>query len=380
MSRPGLALTALSILVLAACSGGGDSGQNGGNGHAHNGGQGQRPDQPPVPVAVEPAVRGPITSTYSANATLEANAQADILARVPGVVQSILAEEGDRVSKGQALLQIEADEYRFRLQQAEATTKNLRARFERLQDMSDRGLASAEEFDTAEADFANAEAAEGLARIELGYTTVRAPMDGYIVNRLVDPGQPISANVSVFRIADFNPLLARVHVPSKEFRRLTTEQPVTIHLDSDGTVLTGRIQLVSPIIDAATGTIKVTVEITDYPAGVRPGDFAQVRIVTERRDDRVLVPRVALVSDKGEDVIYVERDGVAERIAVEIGLSDDDKAEVLSGVSVGDLIVVKGQRSLQHGQAVRVLEGPEDAIAKEPEEEEKASGQGRASS
>jgi membrane fusion protein (multidrug efflux system) len=380
MSRPGRALTALSILVLAACSGGGDSGQNGGNGHARNGGQGHRPDQPPVPVAVEPAVRGAITSTYSANATLEANAQADILARVPGVVQSILTEEGDRVSKGQALLQIEADEYRFRLQQAEATTKNLRARFERLQDMSDRGLASAEEFDTAEAGFANAEAAEGLARIELGYTTVRAPMDGYIVNRLVDPGQPISANVAVFRIADFNPLLARVHVPSKEFRRLTTEQPVTIHLDSDGTVLKGRIQLVSPIIDAATGTIKVTVEITEYPAGVRPGDFAQVRIVTERRENRVLVPRVGLVSDKGEDVIYVERDGVAERVAVEIGLSDDDKAEILSGVSVGDLIVVKGQRSLQHGQAVRVLEGPEEAIAKEPEDEEKASAQGRASS
>jgi RND family efflux transporter MFP subunit len=184
----------------------------------------------------------------------------------------------------------------------------------------------------------------------------------------------------VFRIADFNPLLARVHVPSKEFRRLTTEQPVTIHLDSDGTVLKGRIQLVSPIIDAATGTIKVTVEITEYPAGVRPGDFAQVRIVTERRENRVLVPRVGLVSDKGEDVIYVERDGVAERVAVEIGLSDDDKAEILSGVSVGDLIVVKGQRSLQHGQAVRVLEGPEEAIAKEPEDEEKASAQGRASS
>jgi membrane fusion protein (multidrug efflux system) len=366
-------LLLLSILALAACSGGGDPAAQQARA---GGGTGQRPQQPPVPVATEAAVRGAIASTYSANATLEADAEADILARVPGVVQSILVEEGDRVKKGQALLQIEADEYRFRLQQAEAATKNLGARYERLKGMADRGLASAEEFDTAEADFRSAEAAEGLAGIELGYTTVRAPMDGYIVNRLVDPGQPISANLPVFRIADFHPLLARVHVPSKEFRRLTTEQPVTVGLDSDGTVLTGHIQLVSPVIDPASGTIKVTVEIPEYPEGVRPGDFAQVRIVTERREDRVLVPRIALVSDKGEDVVFVERNGVAERIAVEIGLSDDQKAEIVSGIEAGDRIVVKGQRSLQHGQAVRVLEGP-DAIATD---EEEAPGQDRKSS
>jgi membrane fusion protein (multidrug efflux system) len=378
MPRTGRFLVALTIFALAACGDGGDSNHGQARGPGRPGGNGQRPEQPPVPVAVETAIRGDITSTYSANATLEANAQADILARVPGVVQSILVEEGDRVTKGQALLQIEADEYRFRLQQAEANTKNLRSKYERLKNMSDRGLASAEEYDTSEAELANAEANEGLARIELGYTTVRAPMTGYIVGRLVDLGQPIAANVSVFRIADFEPLLARVHVPSKEFRRLTTEQPVSIHLDSDGTVLTGRIQLVSPVIDPSTGTIKVTVEITEYPAGVRPGDFAQVRIVTERREDCVLVPRSALVSDKGEDVLYIERDGVAERIAVEIGLSDDAQAEILSGIAPGDRIVVKGQRSLQHGQAVRVLEESAEAIATEPDE--KKPGQDRKSS
>ena len=250
--------------------------------------------------------------------------------------------------------------------------------------MSERGLVSAEEFDSAEADFANAEANEGLARIELGYTTVRAPMDGFIVLRLVDQGQPISADVAVFRIANFDPLLARVHVPSKEFRRLTTEQPVSIRLDSDGTVLKGRIHLVSPIIDPASGTIKVTVEIPEYPASVRPGDFAEVRIVTERRDGRTLVPRVALVSDKGEDVVYVEIDGVAERRAVEIGLSDDEHAEIISGVNVGEYVVVKGQRSLTHGQAVRVLSGrtelDESAVATEPRSHTQKDQQGRKSS
>ena len=387
MFRPGRGSVALlipmTVFVLAACSGGDASGPPAGDGHGQGGGPGQRPEQPAAPVAVAPAETGSISSSYSANATLEANAEADVLARVPGVVESLSVEEGDRVRKGDVLLQIDADEYRYRLQQAEASTKNLRSRYERLENMSERGLVSAEEFDSAEADFASAEANEGLARIELGYTTVRAPMDGFIVLRHVDQGQPISTNVAVFRIANFEPLLARVHVPSKEFRRLTTEHPVSIHLDSDGTVLKGRIQLVSPVIDPASGTIKVTVEITEYPANVRPGDFAEVRIVTERRDGRILVPRVALVSDKGEDVVFVEVDGVAERRVVEIGLSDDEHAEIISGVTVGEFVVVKGQRSLQHGQAVRVLEGGSsdtDSVATEPPSDSEEARQGRKSS
>lgn len=363
MLRPSPLLLALLVAAatLSGCSDGESNaaGQRGGAG----GPGGQRPEQPPVPVAIEAASEGDIASTYRANATLEAEAEADVLARVPGVVQSIAVEEGDHVAKGDVLLQIEADEYRFRLQQAEAATNNFEARYDRLKDMVGRGLVSAEEFDTAEADYKSAEAAEGLARIELGYTTVRAPMDGTITRRLVDMGQPIAANTAVFHIADFEPLLARVHVPSKEFRRLTTEQPVTIRLDSDGTILHGRIQLVSPVIDPASGTIKVTVEIPEYPAGVRPGDFAEVRIVTEQRRGRTLVPRVALVSDKGEDVVFVERDGRAERRAVEIGLADDEHAEILTGVQPGERVVVKGQRSLQHGQPVRVLEGGDAAVA-----------------
>jgi membrane fusion protein (multidrug efflux system) len=387
MFRPGRGSVALlvpmMIFVLGACSGGDDSGPPAGNGHAEGGRPNHRPEQPPVPVAIAPAVTGSISSSYSANATLEANAEADVLARVPGIVQSLSVEEGDRVNKGEVLLQIEADEYRYRLQQAESSTKNLRSRYERLENMAERGLVSAEEFDAAEADFASAEANEGLARIELGYTTVRAPMDGFIVLRHVDQGQPISANVAVFRIANFEPLLARVHVPSKEFRRLTTEHPVSIHLDSDGTVLEGTIQLVSPVIDPTSGTIKVTVEITEYPANVRPGDFAEVRIVTERRDGRTLVPRVALVSDKGEDVVYVEVDAVAERRTVEIGISDDQNAEIISGVAVGEFVVVKGQRSLQHGQAVRVLEGDasdDDPVANEAAADTTEAHQGRKSS
>ncbi len=143
-------------------------------------------------------------------------------------------------------------------------------------------------------------------------------------------------------------------------------------LESSGERLQGRIDLVSPVIDPSSGTIKVTIEIPEYPDGVRPGDFAEVRIVTERRTGSTLVPKIALVTDRGERVAYVAADSTAERRVVDVGFEDDDSAEILSGLSPGEPIVVKGQRSLKHGSPIKVLEGaPADSVADTQPEEEK---------
>ena len=349
-----LIVSLLLPLLLGAC-GSDEGGATPARAQRGAGGERARPAQPPVPVAVLPAEVGSIASTYAATATLQPEAEAEVLARVSGLVERILHEEGDQVPRDGALLQIANDEYSVRVKQAAARTANLRSRFERMEGMVDKNLVSQEEFDTAKSELESAEAEEDLARLELGYTTVRAPFSGRIVERLVDPGQNVNVGTPLFRLADFDPLLAEVHVPSKEFRSLQTEQPVTLVLDSDGTRLDGRIKLVSPVIDPASGTIKVTVEIPRYPASVRPGDFAEVRIVTERREDRTLVPRNAVVTDKGDDIVFVESEGRAERRTVATGFSDEDHVEIVSGVAPGERVVVKGQRSLRHGQPVKVL-------------------------
>ena len=272
-------------------------------------------------------------------------------------------EEGDEIPTDGPLLVIANGEYRLRLQQAEARTANLRARFDRFKAMLDEQLTTEEEFQTAKSDLASAEADEGLARLELSYTTVRAPFTGRVTQRLVDVGQNISMGDPLFVLADFHPLLARVHVPSREFNQLQPKQNVNLVLDSNGARLQGSIKLVSPIIDAASGTIKITVEVEEYPVGTRPGDFAEILIVTENRPDVVLVPRGAVLTDKGESVVYVALAGEggpksanAERRVVEVGFTDDDHAQILSGLDDGERVVVKGQRSLKHGSALKILE------------------------
>lgn len=320
------------------------------------------PAQQDVPVAVDLATTGSIASYYQATAVLEAEKEAEVLARVTGVIKQRLVEEGALVREGDPLLIIDNDEYRFRLEQAEAMAENLRSRYERLQQMRAEELATEEEYQAARSDLASAEADEGLARLNVSYTTVRAPFTGRITQRMVDVGQNVSVGTPLFLMADFDPLLARVHVPSREFKRLQKDQTVELVLDSNGARLQGRIKLISPVIDPTTGTIKLTVEIPEFPADTRPGEFAEVQIVTEKRDGVTLVPRGAVLTDKGETVVYVpvQEDGglKAERRIVETGFTDDLHTEISAGLAAGDRVVTKGQRSLKNGTPLKILEGP----------------------
>lgn len=355
---PAAALALLLALPFVACSGGADGGGGGRPADARAQGPGgpEGRERPAVPVEVASAARGSIASTYAATATLEAEKQAQVLARVSGLVESRQVEEGDRVAAGRVLLTIDNDEYALRLSQARATAANLRGRAERMREMWEQRLVSVEEKEALENELAAAEAAEELAALELGYTRVQAPFAGRITQRLVDVGQNVSVGTPLFLLADFDPLLARVHVPARQFGDLAAGQAVELVLDSDRRALQGRIKLVSPTIDPETGTIKLTVEIPDAPARVRPGDFAEVRVVTEMREGRLLVPRSAVVSEKGEDVVFVVEGEEAQRRVVELGLQDDVHAEVLDGIAEGDAVVVKGQRSLEGGAKVRVVE------------------------
>ncbi len=359
-------VTTLFLLTLAAGCSRGDKAATGGQvagtaqGSRKGGGkdgQRQRPSQPPVPVAVEAVSIGNIASYYTATATLTAEKEAEILARATGVALALDCEEGDWVQEGQVLMRIADAEYRLRLVEAEARTASLRDRHDRLKGMWEQQLVSAEDFEGVRNELKAAEAAEGLARLNLSYTTVAAPFSGRVVSRRVDVGQNITVGLPLFVVSDFDPLLAIVHVPSKEFKKLKPDQKVQIILDSNEQHLEGRIKLVSPVINPTTGTIKITVEIREYPPDTRPGDFAEVNIVTERRTGKMLVPKIAVFTDHGDQIVYVAADSTAERRVVEVGFEDSEHAEIVDGVVAGERVIVKGQRSLKHGAAIKILRG-----------------------
>jgi membrane fusion protein (multidrug efflux system) len=333
-------------------------------GEAQNRGAGPGgPQEPPTTVAVEPVGRGTVVARYTTTATLEAENRAEILARTQGVVTDLVCEEGDRVAADAELLRLEEDAARLRLQQAEVALAEQRSVFERHEASLKQEVVSQAEYDLAKANLEKAKVDRDIAAHELSYTRVRAPFAAVVTRRLVELGQTVNVGTPLFEIASFDPLLARVHVPAKEMGTLRTGQAVDLVLDSNQQKMTGRVQLVSPIIDAASGTVKVTVHVNDYPEGTRPGDFAHVSVVTQLHENVLRVPNIAVFEDRNEQVVFVAQDSVAVRRPVEVGFIDDTYTEVREGLEEGEQVVVKGQRSLRDGGRIRILDATGEAVS-----------------
>jgi membrane fusion protein (multidrug efflux system) len=356
----------LSATMIAVGGCGGDDapeqGNRGSGGGGKSGGRGAGKDSP-IHVAVSPVTRGTVVSRYTTTATLEAKNRASIEARAAGLVEALLVEEGDRVEANQVLLHLEDTQARLRLQKAEINLRQEQTMFGRQKASLDREVITQAEYDLAEAAMEAAQAERDLTKDDLSHTRVRAPFAGRIIARQVDLGQTVSIGAELFTIANFTPMLARVHVPGKEIGSLQVGQPVSIVLDSNKQELHGSVDLISPVIDPATGTIKVTVKIDSYPEGTRPGDFAHVTIVTESHENVMRVPNNATYEDRGDQIVYVASDSIATRRVVETGFVDDDFTEVLSGVADGERVVVKGQRSLRDQAAIIILETPKEPTA-----------------
>lgn len=367
-ARRGIACAAVAVLVagLGGCgkkgagapppAGAAHAAKPGGPG-GPGGGPNGAPAEPPAHVAVVPAERGVAVQQYATTATLEAENHAQILARTGGVVAKLLFEEGLQAKNGQELLVLDDSAARLQLRQAEVEVAKQSAIFERQKSSFEQQVISKAEFDLARTNFEAAQAALELAQHELSYSHVKAPFAGTITKRLVQLGQTVNVGTPLFEIANFRPLLARIHVPAKEMGTLRQGQEATLTLDSSGDRIAGAVSLVSPVVDASTGTVKVTVSMNEYPPGTRPGDFVQVRVTTARHENALRVPNLAVFEDRGEKIVYVAQDSVAQRRPVQLGFIDETHTEITAGVTPGERIITKGQRSLQDGGRIRILEG-----------------------
>lgn len=322
----------------------------------------------PIPVEVAAPTRGDIYSTYTGTAPIEAFAEATVVAKVAGEVRELHAEEGDRVAEGQLLAKLDGDRLRLELRQSEANLQKLRRDFERNSDLREKGLLSAGDFDRIQYEMEALEASYNLARLELAYTEIRAPIDGVVSERFVKLGNTIDVNASVFRITSLEPLVSYLHVPEREYRRVAPGMPALLEVDALlGHRYEGVVARISPVVDPDTGTFKVTVEVSDPEERLKPGMFARIAIVSDMRANAMQVPRAAIVDDDGADSVFVIEDNTARRRSVSTGFTSNGRVEILGGLADDDRVVVVGQTGLREGTRVQVINAADgDALAATP--------------
>jgi membrane fusion protein (multidrug efflux system) len=309
-----------------------------------------------IPVEVARPIRGEMLAMYSGTATLEAEADAEIIAKVGGEVRRILVEEGDLVKSGQLLAVLDDRQLRFQAAQTRAALAKAERDFNRQVELHQKGLVSAGAFEGLKYDLDNHRAANDLASLSLSYSEIRAPFAGIVSARHVKLGQEIAIGTSVFRVTDPTPLKAAVYVPERELARLKIGQAASISVDAlAGRAFPAIVKLVSPTVDSATATFKVTLEVNDPKGDLKPGMFSRVGIVFERRTEALTIPRIALLDTDGTSNVFVVTAGKAEQRAIKTGLSNAGKLEVTEGLTGTEQVVVVGQNGLKDGNPVRVV-------------------------
>jgi membrane fusion protein (multidrug efflux system) len=340
-----------AVISIGACSDGSNSGD-----------QSDDEENASIPVETVMPARGDINAMYSGTAPIEAFADAAVIAKVGGEIREILAEEGDDVVSGQILARLDGDRLRLETQQAEAKLQKLRRDFQRNIDLKEKGLISAGDFEKIQYEMESLQASYDLARLELAYTEIRAPIDGVVSERFVKLGNTIDANTKIFQVTSLEPLVSYLHVPEREYRRIDPGQTATIEIDAlQSMQFDATVARVSPIVDPDTGTFKITIEVTDPTRRLKPGMFGRISIAYDSRSNVLQIPRSAIVDEAGSSFVFVISGGVVEKRLIHTGYAEGGIIEVVDGIVDGTEIVYVGHMNLKDGSRVSVIKTVETA-------------------
>jgi RND family efflux transporter MFP subunit len=339
---------------------------------------------PPPKVTVATPAQGPYTRYLETTGNTAAINTADLVARVPGFVETVNYRDGDTVKKGTLLFTIEPKSYKLKLDQskaaqtsAEGSLKQAKPAFDRQADLLKSGSSTQAQYDTAlaalvaaQASVQQAEVNTQLSQINYDYTQVTAPFDGVVTARQVSVGQYVGGTATptvLATIIQHDPLYVNFSISEQDVLRIRAEMqrrgltpqdlkkvPVEVGLQSEtGYPHKGTLDYAAPSVSQSTGTLAVRGILQNDNKALLPGYFVRVRIPTGQVSDALSVPEVALGSDQaGRYVLTVNKDNVVEQKKVEIGPAIDGRRIIESGLRPDDRVIVSGLLRAVPGQKV----------------------------
>jgi len=375
-----LAICLVGLLLVVGCRGGGD-GEEGG------GGEGEDEAAAAVPVEVALVERADLRASVAGSTTLESTTRVSVVSEIAGTLVSLDVDEGDVVEAGDRIAVVDNEESALAIREAQQSV----ARFERevaaLQPLYDDGYLSRQAFDETRFQLETAQTTLARARQSAANQTIRTPMPGAVISRMVEVGEVVVPNQAIVEIARVDVLEATIRVPERALADVREGQVAEIAVRAlDEAIVTGRVDRIHPTVDPQTGTVAVRIRlddiVTDDGVTLRPGMFVTARIVTDVHRDVAAVPRRALVYEGDATQVFVvreempddegsgeEADGsgdpgphlVARRVTLEVGYDDADRVEAISGVEIGDRVVIAGQAGLDDEDRVTIPADEDDA-------------------
>ncbi|MFP5397141.1 MAG: efflux RND transporter periplasmic adaptor subunit [Gammaproteobacteria bacterium] len=327
----------------------------------------------PVAVEVGRAESVTIDDAFSTVGTLRARQAVMLRPEVSGRVVTLGFVDGQRVRRGQLLVQLDDRLPAAQLQQAQAQASIARANLQRNRELAAQNFVSQSAVDQSQATLEVAEAQVALARAQLERMKIVAPFDGVAGIRSVNLGDYVKDGADLVAIEDTSALWVDYRLPERYVTRVRVGQTVEVALDAaPERRLSARIEALDAQVDAEGRSLLVRARMDNAGGTMRSGMFARTRTVFASRSQAIVVPEEALVPLGERQLLFKVVDGpggkVSQRIDAKVGVRLPGKVEVLEGLREGDLVVVAGQARLLRGEALplRVVEVGAAASAPAP--------------
>jgi RND family efflux transporter MFP subunit len=318
------------------------------------------------------------------------NQQVAVYARVQGYVEAVPVDRGSPVKAGDVLAKLAVPELVKQLEKEKADLAvcvpgiardeaNLvwrEAIWKRLSGVAakTRDLVNEEALDDAKGRYDTARAEVELARSKepalkaavektqamIDFATIRAPFDGVVTERWVDPGDLVQpAATKMLHVMQVDPVRVRIHVPQSDVPTVRPDSRAQVTVDElPGRTFDAPVARLFWALNRNTKTMSVEIDLRNADRSIRPGMYAHVTIDLDVRADALSLPAAALVTEKRKSFVFVVKDGVAKKVPVRIGLDDGIEFEVLEGVKPEDEVIVDGKSSVSDGERVRASKRP----------------------
>ena len=339
----------------------------------------------PMRVNVAGVTRADIAEQLQIVGNLTGAASVEVAPKINGRLRRVDLRLGDPVTRGQEVARVEDDELRQQVSQAEASYEVARATVrqreadlvlaettrDRSQSLFSRALVSRQELDDAEAryqaanaqlDLARAQFDEAGARLEelrinLENTVMVSPVDGFIGRRYLDPGAYVTSNTAVLSVVDISLVRLVANLVERDLRLVEEGVRARIEVDAfPSESFEGRVARIAPVLDPATRTAEIEIEVPNPDFRLKPGMYARVSLVVGNKSQALVVPREAVViRTSARGVFRVDTGGgapTAQFVSLAIGLEDELHVEVVEGLTEGDRVVTTGAAGLQHGDPI----------------------------
>jgi len=345
----------------------------------------------PMTIDTAPATRREVVDYITVVGNLVGDATVDVVPRVAGRIEALNVKLGDRVAKGQQVAKIEDRELREQINQAQANLEVNKANvLQRENDLKLQetilnrtktsfasGLTAKQNLEDAEARYNAAMSAVSVAKaqqtqtqgrldelkITLGNTTIASPVDGFVSRRNLDPGAFAGANTVIVTVVAIDTVRMVANLVEKGFKRVVPGVEAEVQVDAfEGEIFKGKVSRVAPVFDPATRTATMEIEVPNPGYRLKPGMYARVRLTVERRPNALTVPRGAVVDIDGKrGVFLVENNQIARFREVTTGLTDAERAEILTGLNEGERVITVGALALRDGDRVTPVNGESGA-------------------